>query len=426
MHKDNIYFIISMLLVGAVIAAGIGYYFLFTTNGSGLIAQRVLCRYIGTDDVVIEKIDGSLAEELVLHNIVIKKMRNLPPDAVIKIQRLNVMFTAPALRGMILDIYNGRLQLAYSDTVLFYGSYRQRSVDLNLYCKRVSAREMLDLFTQRSLLSSVSGMVSDVTLHAQGTLQYVALEGTFFIDRLTNNSFTANNCPGSLLLYVSNIKTEPQVNGEILFKKGKISGRRTAVIELNTSRLVFDDDLKHPKLNLRGETKVGDVSISIILQGAIGAPKLLLMSSPPLSQELLLIMIATGKTWGGMTSAEQGRISADLIKDFVDYFFFAGNGLKIAQKYGINDVSFSYDNQTREVGVTTSLTNKVEVRYKFEPVQEQTGQSAKHVLGGGYKFTDTISIEAEKDVTPQNTAATSTAEQPQPDEKVMLQFKKQF
>lgn len=427
MNSKKFYLGIITTALVVIVFFSLIYYFLYTTDGSSFIIRFVLSRYIGSDQFVVEKVEGNLLKELSLHNITVKNSKYLPPEAIIKIQRLDIAFISRGFEGLLLNVYNGRLQLAYSDTILFYGSYRRKLLDVVLYSKRVNAREMLDLFTQRSVLSTVSGTFTDVTVHATGTLFSVALEGRFFVEKLSNDSFSIVDCPGSVMIYLGDIKRKIRLDGEIVLRQGILSGRKTAQIMLRPGKIIFEGQPKNPRFNLRGKAVVEKTEIAIVLQGTVDSPRLQLSSHPPQTEELLLIMLATNRSWGvSETSLKQGKISVDLIKDFIDYFIFAGEGSKIAQRFGINDVSITYDQQTRGIDVKTSIAGKVEVRYKLEPPQEEIGNTAaKHTVGGGYKITETISVEAEKELKQEEISDEDTKEETT-DDKLYLQYKKAF
>lgn len=339
----------------------------------------------------------------------------------------------PKLREIQINIYNGRLKLPFSDTILFYGDYNNTKLDLKLYSKRVSAREIIDLFTRRQVLSTLSGVFKDVNIRIAGTLSKLAAEGSFYIENIIKERFSMTDCPGSILMYCDNLIDAAQLNGEIVLQGGLVSGGKTAQIKLGSSKIVFTGDLKRPKLNIRGSAKVADVAISMVLQGTVDKPKLSLSSNPVLTQELLLVMLATGRAWGGtQESLESGRMSADLIKDFVDYFLLAGTGSKIARHFGISDISLFYSNETKTMGLTTSLSDRLKVGYEVEPPQEDKNGSENttmHTVKGEVKITDTISVNAEKQLNQTKTQQQLEQEQ-QPleegEEKVYLKFKKQF
>ncbi len=432
-RKNNLFLFIITFLIFVLICTA-GYLVFYTAKGAENVARLFLYYFTRSHNITVEKTEGTIRSKASLHNILIISPNKLPPGAVIRIQRIDLAMRKFKLKDIQLNIYNGRLKLPFSDTILFYGDYKNMNLELKLYSKRVSAREIIDLFTRRPVLSTLSGVFSDVSIRIAGTLSELAAEGSFYIENIIKERFSMVDCPGSVLMYCDNLFEAAQLNGEIVLRGGLVSGGKTARIKLGNSKIVFVGDPKRPKLNIRGSAKVADVVISMVLQGTMDEPKLTLSSTPVLTQELLLVMLATGRAWGSTRgSLQSGRISADLIKDFVDYFVLAGTGSKIARRFGISDISLFYRNETKTMGITTSLADKLKVGYEVEPPQKDTNGSgngtATHTVKGEVKITDTIFVNAEKQLNQTKTQQQQEQEQ-QPsekgEEKLYLKFKKKF
>ena len=433
MHgKNNLFLFIAALLIFVLIGIG-GYFVFYTTQGAESVARFLLYRYTRSRNITIEKIEGTIRTKASLYNIHITNPNKLPRGAEIQIQRLDLLMSRFKLKNVEVNIYNGRLKLAFSDTILFYGNYSDRSLELKLYSKRVNAREIIDLFTRRPVLSTLSGVFSDVNIRIAGTLTELAAEGSFYIENIIKERFSIVNCQGSVLMYCDDLFKAARLNGEIVLQEGIVSGHKTAKIKLGKSKIVFVEDPKRPKLNIRGSAKVADVAINMVLQGTVNKPQLTLSSNPALTQELLLVMLATNRAWGStQESLQSGRISADLIKDFVDYFLFAGTGSKIARRFGISDISFFYRNETNTMGLTTSVADKLKLGYEVEQPKEEnksSGNTSTQTVTGEVKITDTISVNAEKKLNQINTQQElSQEEKPaeEGEEKLYLKFKKKF
>lgn len=405
----------------------------YTAKGAEGAVRALLFHFTRSSNITIEKVEGTIRTQASLHNIHIVNPHKLPLGAIVQIQRLDISMPKFRLKDINLNIYNGRLKLAFSDTILFYGEYKNLFLELKLYSKRVSAREIIDLFTRRPVLSTLSGVFHDVSIRIAGTLSELAAEGSFYIENIIKERFSLLDCKGSLLMYCDNLIEAAELNGEIVLQGGLVSGGNTAQIKLGNSKVVFGGDPKRPKLNIRGSAKVADVAISMVLQGTVDKPKLTLSSTPSLTQELLLVMLATGRAWGGTQgSLQSGRISADLIKDFVDYFLLAGTGSKIAKRVGISDISLFYHNETKTMGLTTTLTDKLKLGYEVEPPQEDRKGNVEptttHTVKGEVKITDTISVNAEKQLNELTSQQLEEEKQQteEGEEKLYLKFKKKF
>jgi hypothetical protein len=427
LHKKNTLFICSNILIAGICILALGYYLFFTLDGSEALATFILGKYLQTKNISFEKAEGTLKTKLSLYNVLIENAQKLPPGAVIKVQRIDFSLKELRLRLLSIVVYNGRLKLPFSDTILFYGNYAKQILDLNIYSKKVSAREIIDLFTSKQLLSTMSGVFSDVNLHITGKRKALAMEGKFFIDKIIKGNFSITGCQGSVMMYCDDLFEAMALNGEIVFNSGTAAGHNTAVISLEDSKIVFESDPKRPKFNIRGRAIVEGVKINAVLQGTADSPNLRLSSYPPLTQDLLLVMLATGRSWGTPSQGfGQDKLSADLVRDFVDYFIFAGKGTAIARQLGFSDISLTYNRQTKGVGVKTSIADKVQVSYEVEPTQSGAIEgNATQTVGGQLKITDTVSVAAEKELK-QQSSEENVNKNPNEEDKVYLQFKKQF
>ena len=428
MSVKNSSFIILIIIISMICLFSLSYYLFFTQKGSEGVAVFILTKYLQAQNIEFEKAEGTLKTKISLHNVLVENAQKLPPGALIKVQRIDISLKELRLSKLSLTVYNGRLKLPFSDTILFYGNYDHRILDLSIYSKKVSAREIIDLFTSKRLLSTMSGVFSDVNLHITGKKKSLAMEGTFFIDKIIKENFSLSGCAGSVMMYCDDLFEAMSLTGEIVFKSGTAMGLNTAVVVLENSKIVFESDPLRPQLNIRGKSVVEGVKISAVLQGTADKPKLRLSSYPPLTQDLLLVMLATGRSWGAQSvSLGQDVISANLVRDFVDYFLFAGKGTQIARHLGFSDISLTFNRQTKGVGVTTSIADKMQVSYEVEPGETSDTQEtlSSHRVGGQLKITDTVSVNAEKEVK-QNSVEKNREETLSEEDKVYLQFKKQF
>lgn len=427
MSENNSSFIVVTVVISMIFMFALGHYLLFTKDGSAGLATFFLRKYLHAQNIEFEKVEGSLITKLSLHNVQIRNAQKLPLGALIKVQRIDIVLEKFRLSRLAFTVYNGRLKLPFSDTILFYGNYTDKTLDLNIYSKKVSAIEIIELFTHKHFLNTMSGIFSDVNLHITSKNKYLAMEGNFFIDKIVKNKLSITGCPGSVMMYCDDLFETMTLTGEIVFKSGIASGSNTAVITLDPSKIVFESDPKRPQLNIRGRSIVENVNISVILQGTADAPKLRLSSYPPLSQDILLIMLATGKTWGTQSlGLGQDKISANLVRDFVDYFIFAGKGTELARHLGFSDISLTFNRQTKGVGVKTSIVDKVQVSYEVEPAEVGDGEGlSTQTVGGQLKITDTVSLGAEKELR-QKSSEETTDQNLNEEDKVYLQFKKRF
>lgn len=73
-----------------------------------------------------------------------------------------------------------------------------------------------------------------------------------------------------------------------------------------------------PQLDIRGTSRVSNYDVNIYVYGAVSAPKLLLTSEPPLPENEIMTLLATGTTTAGLTDAAtaQSKGTQLLIEEF--------------------------------------------------------------------------------------------------------------
>lgn len=421
-------FLLAAFFTSAILLTGGGiYYIFFTTKGSDSVTRPLLSKYVETESTSIKKTTGNLSEALVYQDIEFRDLKWLPKENSLKIQRLEIAFNSFSLEGLSIKIYNGKLIFSGSEGILFYGDYQNGMLDITVYSKDISVPDALDLFAETAALKNILGTLGDVDINIKGSFFEPEIYGSFHVEELSRNSFSMTNCPGEVKLQLKDIKDDPKLKGQILLKSGVISGPKTAAINLKESKILFADDIKKPMLDLRGAATVEKVKINIVLKGSFDKPELNLTSTPPMNQDRLLLMLATNKTWQSVETAVNNQtLSVDIAKDFLDYFIFSGSGNKIAERYGIRDISVKYNETTTGTGAVKDITDKAAISYFVERLQQKTENSTvTHKVGGEYKITENILVGAEKELK-QNNKTEQIQDKQQTDDKVMLKFKKEF
>ncbi len=306
-------------------------------------------------------------------------------NSLLKVQKINLSFLDGDIENIKID--NGRLKIADLNPILIEGTYRKDILDFNLYADYISIREILDFFPGNKVLDDVSGSIRQVDVDTKGALLEPTLSGKFMLEKFVYKGFSMVNSPGILDLKLKNIKKDPQLYGTVDLKSGKISGSRSAVINLKPSRIFFDGDFKNPSFDFKGTSTVEKVKIDIALKGTIDKPDLKLSSEPPLSQERLLVMLATNKSWESVTqSLAEGKISPDLAKDFLDYFVLSGPADKLIQQFGLDGISLKYNGDEKGIGVMKQLFDNLSVEAEKGLKQEDETKPA----GNREKPEDTI------------------------------------
>ncbi|MBN1913477.1 MAG: translocation/assembly module TamB domain-containing protein [Candidatus Omnitrophica bacterium] len=421
LKKPYLYLILPIFLILTA------YYLFFTAAGATSIIKLFLSRYIAPESLSFSRAQGSIAQAVSYENIVLDSLDFLPGGSVLKVQKLKISFSSLSLSSLELDINNARLVMPNFDTVLFYGSLKQGDLDINVYSKSISAAEILNLFIKDDKAQKISGVIADFDAYIKGRLSEPQLKGEFNIIELSRNGFSLLNTPVIFDLRLKDIDKGLKVSGPVLLKGGNVSATKIIPVDLKESRIIFDGLPQSPILDLAGRSVVEQVKIDINLSGTPQKPELKLSSEPPHPEKILLLMLLTGKSWKsteGMFS--QGQLSADLAKDFIDYFFFAGAGARLAQGLGINDLSLILEKDKKGIGFKKAISDKVDASYAVEQdktKKEEAGLTQK--VGTEYKITDSISIKAEKDLKQEDKSKEAQDKQ-KADDKVMINIKKKF
>ncbi|MFH1846474.1 MAG: translocation/assembly module TamB domain-containing protein [Candidatus Omnitrophota bacterium] len=426
--RRTVFLFLSFAAIAVLLAGGTIYYAVFTPQGSNFIIRTLISQYVKTENTSVKKTTGNFSETLVYQDIEFRDLKWLPQGNLLKIQRLEITLDSFSLGGLSVKIRNGKLNLSGSDGILFYGDYHKGIFDITVYSKGIGVRDVLDFFFDIAALKKISGMLGDVDINVRGSFFEPEIYGNFHVQELSVNNFSMTNCPCEMEARFKDIKDAFKLNGQIVLKGGRISGPKTAVINLKESRILFVED--NPKLvmfDLKGIAAVEKVKINIVLKGTFDQPELNLTSIPPMEQDRLLFMLITNKTWQSVeTAINKQSLSPDIAKDFLDYFVFSGTGSKLAEKYGLRDISLKYDGTVAGIGASKDITNKIAVSYSVEQMQKKTKDATiNHRIGGEYKITEEMSVSAEKGLK-QNGKTAQAEDKQQVDDKVTVKFKKEF
>ena len=423
----KIHILAITVIVFVLFISSIVYYFIFTNNGSTFIVKSVLSKYTRSKSVSIKKSEGSLARTLIFNDIEINDSEILYGSSFVRIQRLEVYFESFNLGGINVKIHNGRLESPASELIVFQGSLKEGILDGNIYSKGFSVEGLIGFFPEIKGLKDISGSISGIDIYLKGRASEPKFSGECRINKLLRKSFSLSDCSVLFDLQLKDINKEPELNGTISLNSGTILGPKTAVINLRESKISFFGDPKKASLDLKGTSNIEGIKITITLKGRLDQPELKLTSDPPLPKERLLVMLMTNKSWKATEMAlNERQFSPDLVTDFVDYFVFSGSGSKIAQQLGISDISFTFEPQKKGIGVKKAITEKINASYAVEQSQlKEEMPTITQKVGGEYKITESISIEAEKELKQENKTEVPSEEQ-KANDKVMLKFKKNF
>jgi hypothetical protein len=423
----------------------------------------VLFHYAGVDKIEFSRAKGSLFRGLEWEEVAVRNCSWLPPG--LTVQAGKVLFRRSSLIGFSVElaevvisvesrpgrlilmqkvkivpgkaqlkdwsvfVEGGRTKFHKADSILFHGSYVNAVFDCNFFTKWVDVNALVT-FLNIGKLKGVAGSITDADIDIKGPLLALDVNGELTIENLTYSGFFLRNAPISLALQVRNIFEEPSFFGTVTVKSGEAQGPRTALVQFQESKFSFNGALEKPNLDLKGNSTIRDVKFDIALTGTIQNPIMNLRSKPSFPQDRLLVMLLTNKRLAGAQEpSKEGQLSADQVKDFIDYFVFDSKAGKLAQDLGIS-TSIILEKEKQAVGVTKTLTGKIDGSYSVERTQVDGGDpSMSRKLGAEYKFTDVVSVGVEHEVRQPERTDKDQGESGQPavpDNKFLLKIKKEF
>ena len=418
--------IILVIVITVFLTFLVTFHLFFTTKGLNFVTKFLLSRYASSEDIEIKGIDGSITRMLSFQEVYLGNLKQLPLGSIVEIKKVELDVNPFDLEGIYVNINSGKIKIPKADPILFHGTYANGLLDLNIYSKSIDMTEIAAFLNDNKELRKIRGSLNDIDMFAKGPLKDPELTGEFYIEKLTRDVFSIADAPVSINLQFKDIRQDLKIFGEVILRGGSVSGPRTAAVKLEESKILFNGALKEPMFDLKGLSNVEGAKINIVLKGTMKEPDIKLSSEPFFPKERLLLMLATNKNWKMAESAlVKGRMSQDLAKDFLDYFLFAGSGGRLAQYFGLKDLTFQLNGKTKGIGVKKDVTNDLGVSYAVEKeeTKEKNGAMVQKV-GSEYKLTDTFTVEAEKELKQENIP--DAEDKTTTNEKVLLKYKKSF
>lgn len=336
--------ILRFLFVSTVVIFCIGvplaFYLLFTTQGSAGLAKLVLSKYVAYRDIRINKIQGDLSRGLTFTDVELGGVKGLPPGSVFKIQQLQVSLRPLKFDSLNFEIENGRLVLPHSEPIVLFASYKKVKLDVNIYSRRIDAKEILNLLFKERGAKNISGIISNVDSYVGGSFTRPQLTGVFEVDSLSHKGFSLSRCPGSFALAFKTKKNESRIHGAIVLQQGDIIAQAIKVRILDC-KIIFSLDQDQPTIDFKGTTDIGETKIGIALTGTFEHPFLTLTSNRPHLPGTLLLMLVTGKEEKELQVTNQAGITGSQAKDLIDYLFSGVGQDKVIASLGVNKVTLS-------------------------------------------------------------------------------------
>lgn len=393
--------------------------------------RQVRVKLPGTaDEITAVSVEGGMGQAWRVKELRVAGIKRLPRGSVIDVQQLDMGW--PLSAANIRAIRNGRLRFRYSDPVVFSGTQQDGVVNFQMYARKLDIQELLQA-AGRPHMRRVRGAIDGVEFAITGPVQEPMVEGRFRIEELSYQNRSLLRALGMVKLRVSMPADQVRLDGAVTIASGELQLAPTA-IRIEHSRIQFAGNPSQPELNLKGSAKVQDTNVHITVKGSFAKPDVVLQSYPPLPQDRLLLMLATGKSWGSAeTSLQEGALSPDAAKDFLDFVVFGGQAGRLARRLGISDVSLRYDPEKGGMGVTTVFFDRIGASYDIELAPEDQRDPAVQKLGAEYKLTDAtaVAVEGTRELSQSRRPASqvpgaSTAIDENVIEKLLLKYKLNF
>ncbi len=397
---------------------------LFTHIGSAHITKKIFNSLTEHNEISWEKSSGSLISGMVYEHVELRNLEWFSTPNILRVKKITVNMDSPSLSGIFIEINQARLILPDADSIIAFGRLDQGVLDVDLYSRSFSI-DQIKPFVMPGILDNMTGDLSELDLFIRGPVSEPRLEGSFIIDRLAQNGFSISKAPAEVAL---SLKTTPAgygLYGSLLLSGGTVSGKKTALVTLQKSRITFDGDPFKPSFAINATSRVEKTKLDITVKGTFAEPDLQIKSDPPLSKERAIVALATNKTWAASDKVLEGApMTPEMTREFLDYFLFSSPGNKFAQRFGLSDLSVKFTETSRGLSASKAILPGLEGTYEIESRQTQASQSnVTQKIGGEFQVTDGLSVEAKKELKQQDPLQGPLE---RPEDEIYLKYKKTF
>ncbi|MDD5573637.1 MAG: translocation/assembly module TamB domain-containing protein [Candidatus Omnitrophica bacterium] len=422
--KKRISWLWFFIFAVALFAMMLGW-LLFTPSGAHLAVRHVISHVFGAEDYSIGKMEGFLFGHLTVKDLEIRRFRGrLSSGPAARISKADIFFTAPSLKGLNVEVHNGRLILPDAGCVVIDGVYQDGVFEGEIFGRDIYVTDLPAFFQSRAKeLEGFSGRINRLECRLKVSRRTWDIRGKARVTNISGSRFVLEDCPfgfqaessGSGLSAAVNIYggrlTLPHVS--VLLKPGRLS--------------LAAKDPQDLRFDLKGVAQVEDIAIGIYLRGTLKEPKIRLDSDTSFSQERLLVMLLTGRSWrSAEESLSRGGVSADLIKDALDFLFFGGKATELARLLGVSEVHLEIDQDKKGFGLGAQVTARARLNYTVSQQECPTGNvSVTQKTALVYRVADHLSVEGEKEMRSEQTI-TNTTQLPEPNDAVFLKYKQNF
>ena len=321
----------TILLVLIALSMAVAY-LIVTPAGGKILIDYTLNKYASIASMSVGSYEGSIDQGFILKDI---RITDWPawPIATIHIQQARVQVPLWSWQKTSVDILNGRVFLPTSDPIVFSGQFNGGLLKGNVYAKAVDVHECATPFASEAMIKGLEGSVDGVDLQVTGPLLAFKVAGHLFVDQVKYKATTVSDAFTRVDLTIHPVGELWPLFGEVVVDSGLVETHKV-MVDLRKSKVSFSGDAFNPGLELYGDSYVEDIDISFSILGTAVKPQLKMDSDPPLPEDVLLLVLVTGKSWSGASSSlSKGALNSDLMSGFMDYFFLGGKGGQFSKTY---------------------------------------------------------------------------------------------
>ncbi len=308
-----------------------------------------------------------LRAELNFDDISIKDIPGFPAGALLRIQRADANVPILKLTDFTVQIYNGRLFLPGCDALVIAGEYAKGKVKGGAYSRSLDVHTIVSSVMEERYLKNLQGFFTDVQLSIEGPVSALRIIGTCFVDRVRFIDINVSQGLGRMDALLAFTANTASLSGNLMMDNGLINARNRD-IDLQPSRVTFvGGNLNNPLLDIQGSTYLQKISINISIKGTLSKPVLILNSDPPLSEDVLWMVLAGGKSWMPEMESSSDR-NLDLKKQLTSDFKI---GLGLEQVPQPNVTSNQQTEYSKKLEGEMSLTERLSVNVGQQILQDQ-------------------------------------------------------
>ncbi|NLE64591.1 MAG: hypothetical protein GX606_01600 [Elusimicrobia bacterium] len=389
-----------------VTVAGVALSLLGTGPGAGVIARPSISVLTGGGDTTWETIRGNLLKGVTITNMEVRRVSFLPEEAVLRVGELHLKASSADVFSWQMCFLNARILLPDADPLVADGRLEEGRWVVNIHTRTLAIRRILEFFPGLAHVSRVSGDLEAVELSIDAFEEEIRLAGTLRVKSGRYGDNLLEDADLHIDLILAPGASRWSLRGKVVILSGDLVTLH-ARTRLARSQITIGQDPLDPELDINGRARVGKTSVDIKVTGTRRDPVLSLTSDPPRSREELLLLLTTGKAWGGVDGAlDTGKMTPQMSADLVDYFLFGGAGRRLGRVVGLDRISVNMDPQSQGISLRKDVTGALGIDYGLErELKEDQTVRYRHRLSGEYDLTDRLTIGLQKELLPGSQAA---------------------